>query len=82
MKLDSHGGEYGSMAGSCEQGNEHSGPIKDGKFLGILGDFQFHKNDSCSMWLLRLCSSITKKKNCTLCEIYSYNFLSAFTSLH
>jgi hypothetical protein len=31
--LDSFGSGYGQVAGSCEQGNEHSGSIKCGEFL-------------------------------------------------
>jgi hypothetical protein len=32
--LDSTGSGWGSVAGSCEHGNEPSGSIKGGKFLG------------------------------------------------
>jgi hypothetical protein len=34
------------MAVPCEQGNEASGSIKGGKFVGNMCDYQFIKNDS------------------------------------
>jgi hypothetical protein len=35
-ELDSVGSEYAALAGSCEHGNEPSGSVKGGKFIGQL----------------------------------------------
>jgi hypothetical protein len=34
------------VAGSCEHGTESSGSIKDGKFVGQLGDYRLLRIDS------------------------------------
>jgi hypothetical protein len=36
----------GTMTGSCEHGNEPSGPIKGGEFLDYLSDCQLLMKDS------------------------------------
>jgi hypothetical protein len=43
---DSYGTGYGPVAGSCERGNESSGPIKGREFLDQLSDCQLLKLDS------------------------------------
>jgi len=37
------GVNVGSMAGSCEHGSEHSGPMKGCEILGLLNDYYFIK---------------------------------------
>jgi hypothetical protein len=44
--LDAYGSEQWQVAGSCEHGNEHSGPIKGGAFVEQLGDYQFFKDSA------------------------------------
>jgi hypothetical protein len=41
------------VTSSCEHGNEHSGSIKDGKFIDYLSDHKFLNKDSAPWrWLI------------------------------
>jgi hypothetical protein len=42
------------MAGSCEHGNEPSGSIKDGKFLGYLSVLLANQEGLCSSYFNQL----------------------------
>jgi hypothetical protein len=44
--VDLTGPKQGPVTVTCEHSNEHSGFIKDGKFLDQLGDCQLLKEDS------------------------------------
>jgi len=44
--LDSVSSGYSTVLGSCEQGNEHLGPIKSGAFFNQLNGHQILKEDS------------------------------------
>jgi len=45
-ETDSSSAGQGPPAGSCEHGNETSGPIKGWKFLNHLSDYKLLKEDS------------------------------------
>jgi hypothetical protein len=47
--LDASGPGEGPLEGHCEHGNELSGSIKSGKFLGQVSDSKFFAKDS-SQW--------------------------------
>jgi hypothetical protein len=46
--MDLTGSEYGPVAGACKHSNKLPGPIKCGKFLDQLNDYQLLMYDSAS----------------------------------
>jgi hypothetical protein len=60
--MDSTGSGQGSVAGSAENGDEPSGFIKGGKFLGRLSDYELMNNDRV-IWSSIIIAKATSIKN-------------------